>query len=244
MDRMRIQKEKKTKQLKHLKNCYSQEKHNLKVYREKRQIASKRYQKCTKALKHQRKVAALHKTKFSRRRYTKSVQKKSKLVKKHRKLYRRSISRKVKQIKRVKRIEKRCFGLYAHLKSVSLKTRRQKELTLSKLKSLQKFKTQEKAWKKIQTQKLRKYRSVQRDVARKELDALTKRYKEKESKEKFEVQTRQKNILKDIETLKEQVGKSVEVENKARKIYNDVEVVYKRYRASFINEKKKIKERK
>jgi len=167
--------------------------------------------------------------------------KKSKLVKKHRKLYRRSISRKVKQIKRVKRIEKRCFGLYAHLKSVSLKTRRQKELTLSKLKSLQKFKTQEKAWKKIQTQKLRKYRSVQRDVARKELDALTKRYKEKESKEKFEVQTRQKNILKDIETLKEQVGKSVEVENKARKIYNDVEVVYKRYRASFINEKKKLK---
>jgi len=92
-------------------------------------------------------------------------------------------------------LKKKCFGLYAHLKSVALKTRRQKELVLSKLKSLQKFKTQEKAWRKIQTQKLRKYRSVQRDVARKELDVLTKRYKEKELKEKFEVQTRQKKYL-------------------------------------------------
>jgi len=45
MDRIKIQKEKNSKQLKHLNNCYSQENHNLKVYRERREIASKKISK-------------------------------------------------------------------------------------------------------------------------------------------------------------------------------------------------------
>jgi len=67
--------------------------------------------KCTKALSHRRKVAALHKTKFTRKRYIKSVKKNSKLVKKHKRFYKRAVTRRARNIRKVKRLEKRCLGI-------------------------------------------------------------------------------------------------------------------------------------
>jgi hypothetical protein len=214
----RIEKEKKQKLAC---DCFKQETQNYKVYEEKKETATKRFEKC-------KKKEALLKEKISKSK-TKSSDLEAKLSKKG----------------------KKCLKFFDDLKFIVKKTADYKKFvytkqvictkeTLNYDKFIKEYRFQE-----------TKYRTLDRKEERKERAVLVQKYESKELVVKTKVEIRESNIKKEIQKISEDCRRThtelATIKKSAMKsdaTYLKAEKNCKQMKLSFENQKKSLKKRK